>query len=115
MIRRPPRSTRTDTLFPYPTLFRSLGQACLVTPFPHSLREALRREGAPVLRLQERHLASRRQGQLVGEVGVDLDPEARGGLLLRDADQVAVDVLAHHLDRVGQPLAGAEQDRKSVV
>src|SRR3546814_11684963 len=24
MIRRPPRSTRTDTLFPYPTLFRSL-------------------------------------------------------------------------------------------
>src|SRR3546814_4974149 len=24
MIRRPPRSTRTDTRFPYPTLFRSL-------------------------------------------------------------------------------------------
>src|SRR3546814_94578 len=24
MIRRPPRSTRTDTLFPYPTLFRSI-------------------------------------------------------------------------------------------
>src|SRR3546814_6363223 len=26
MIRRPPRSTRTDTLFPYTTLFRSFGQ-----------------------------------------------------------------------------------------
>src|SRR3546814_2437757 len=26
MIRRPPRSTRTDTLFPYTTLFRSLMQ-----------------------------------------------------------------------------------------
>src|SRR3546814_4764429 len=26
MIRRPPRSTRTDTLFPYTTLFRSPGQ-----------------------------------------------------------------------------------------
>src|SRR3546814_3815107 len=25
MIRRPPRSTRPDTLFPYPTLFRSIG------------------------------------------------------------------------------------------
>src|SRR3546814_9302723 len=25
MIRRPPRSTRTDTLFPYTTLFRSKG------------------------------------------------------------------------------------------
>src|SRR3546814_11040335 len=27
MIRRPPRSTRTDTLFPYTTLFRSTGQS----------------------------------------------------------------------------------------
>src|SRR3546814_18456445 len=27
MIRRPPRSTRTDTLFPYTTLFRSLDAA----------------------------------------------------------------------------------------
>src|SRR3546814_8640021 len=26
MIRRPPRSTRTDTLFPYTTLFRSIAQ-----------------------------------------------------------------------------------------
>src|SRR3546814_19288316 len=34
MIRRPPRSTRTDTLFPYTTLFRSLlesGQASAAT------------------------------------------------------------------------------------
>src|SRR3546814_14885903 len=31
MIRRPPRSTRTDTLFPYTTLFRSI---LLETPFP---------------------------------------------------------------------------------
>src|SRR3546814_5721308 len=27
MIRRPPRSTRTDTLIPYTTLFRSIGGA----------------------------------------------------------------------------------------
>src|SRR3546814_4655432 len=27
MIRRPPRSTRTDTLFPYTTLFRSPGES----------------------------------------------------------------------------------------
>src|SRR3546814_9808214 len=27
MSRRPPRSTRTDTLFPYTTLFRSLAEA----------------------------------------------------------------------------------------
>src|SRR3546814_20210731 len=29
MIRRPPRSTRTDTLFPYTTLFRSRAQLAL--------------------------------------------------------------------------------------
>src|SRR3546814_6064851 len=29
MIRRPPRSTRTDTLFPYTTLFRSVMHAAL--------------------------------------------------------------------------------------
>src|SRR3546814_21151552 len=28
MIRRPPRSTRTDTLFPYTTLFRSSAAGC---------------------------------------------------------------------------------------
>src|SRR3546814_3885998 len=28
MIRRPPRSTRTDTLFPYTTLFRSTHPRC---------------------------------------------------------------------------------------
>src|SRR3546814_6654421 len=33
MLRRPPRSKRTDTLFPYTTLFRSL-VASLGTPFP---------------------------------------------------------------------------------
>src|SRR3546814_11771606 len=36
MIRRPPRSTRTDTLFPYTTLFRS--QALGTTPASARLR-----------------------------------------------------------------------------
>src|SRR3546814_4456405 len=35
MIRRPPRSTRTDTLFPYTTLFRSAGDVDPVGE-PHS-------------------------------------------------------------------------------
>src|SRR3546814_11090866 len=37
MIRRPPRSTRTDTLFPYTTLFRSRERGIYQT----SLRESL--------------------------------------------------------------------------
>src|SRR3546814_2083068 len=32
MIRRPPRSTRTDTLFPYTTLFRSLSTPPIPRP-----------------------------------------------------------------------------------
>src|SRR3546814_15816515 len=32
MLRRPPRSTRTDTLFPYPTLFRSPDDVWGFTP-----------------------------------------------------------------------------------
>src|SRR3546814_8479756 len=35
MIRRPPRSTRTDTLFPYTTLFRSQLQHDLSAEFRH--------------------------------------------------------------------------------
>src|SRR3546814_8529604 len=38
MIRRPPRSTRTDTLFPYTTLFRSESEVIgLVARRPHDL------------------------------------------------------------------------------
>src|SRR3546814_11608893 len=34
MIRRPPRSTRTDTLFPYLTLFRSIEDVPVYAPRP---------------------------------------------------------------------------------
>src|SRR3546814_2696206 len=36
MIRRPPRSTRTDTLFPYTTLFRSLDLLLLLSSEGHA-------------------------------------------------------------------------------
>src|SRR3546814_6250952 len=54
MIRRPPRSTRTDTLFPYTTLFRSavlrpggMGGALLAVP---GLFHIPRRGGRPLCR-----------------------------------------------------------------
>src|SRR3546814_5004828 len=40
MIRRPPRSTRTDTLFPYTTLFRSARSAALSPDSRSRLRHA---------------------------------------------------------------------------
>src|SRR3546814_14763958 len=40
MIRRPPRTTRTDTLFPYTTLFRSRHDDPKCSqPYQHHLRE----------------------------------------------------------------------------
>src|SRR3546814_10476189 len=44
MIRRPPRSTRTDTLFPYTTLFRSRSR-----PMPHPVTGIQRLHSSPLL------------------------------------------------------------------
>src|SRR3546814_17623112 len=40
MIRRPPRSTRTDTLFPYTTLFRSSGTGTALIKAIDVIRDA---------------------------------------------------------------------------
>src|SRR3546814_6519842 len=48
MIRRPPRSTRTDTLFPYTTLFRSLaGAGGVCQDHAHIFIAAMRHLGHP--------------------------------------------------------------------
>src|SRR3546814_11506704 len=41
MIRRPPRATRTDTLFPYTTLFRSAERRVGSGPGPHCAERQL--------------------------------------------------------------------------
>src|SRR3546814_7394228 len=41
MIRRPPRSTRTDTLFPYTTLFRSVAVERFIESAGHEARLAI--------------------------------------------------------------------------
>src|SRR3546814_18154542 len=79
MIRRPPRSTRTDTLFPYTTLFRSAGafrRPRLVRPrlFRRRLRGQRRRprRAGAAARLRRREglhghvdrLAAARQGRV---------------------------------------------------
>src|SRR3546814_9168624 len=43
MIRRPPRSTRTDTLFPYTTLFRSLSEH--INAYNPALRQYINASG----------------------------------------------------------------------
>src|SRR3546814_12813396 len=57
MIRRPPRSTRTDTLFPYTTLFRTLSAAPAVSA---SMAEAVSRRDR-IADTPYRDIADRRQ------------------------------------------------------
>src|SRR3546814_3735039 len=88
MIRRPPRSTRTDTLFPYTTLFRSLS-GC-VRPVRLVARQCPGRR-APVRPLRPRRIGRRdpRQCQdLVGAGGGDrkstrLNPVTNAHLVCR--------------------------------
>src|SRR3546814_8945242 len=52
MIRRPPRSTRTDTLFPYTTLFRSVRKRSSTGPRSRG------RAAAPKIRCETDHIRS---------------------------------------------------------
>src|SRR3546814_6558353 len=116
MIRRPPRSTRTDTLFPYTTLFRS--DLVIVPPSNPvvsvgtilgvpGVREALLETAAPVVGLSPIVGTSHVRGmaeQMLTSIGVEVSASgvaghygarSRGGVLdgwlvdSRDADQVA--------------------------
>src|SRR3546814_3922884 len=55
MIRRPPRSTRTDTLFPYTTLFRSqlVVVQPLACPFYRRLRDEIRIAPLPPVGIEQ--------------------------------------------------------------
>src|SRR3546814_8739764 len=53
MIRRPPRSTRTDTLFPYTTLFRSIAGGSGVASSTVWLASAILASSLPVLPLPQ--------------------------------------------------------------
>src|SRR3546814_12888046 len=65
MVRRPPRSTRTDTLFPDTTLFRSFAQATR-TADATGLNEIARANGLETSQLVQ---------LLAGETPKDLEPD----------------------------------------
>src|SRR3546814_16557251 len=91
MIRRPPRSTRTDTLFPYTTLFRSAGSSRDLLPS--------RRRGT-----RHGHLAAQLVEHLVG-VADAARPRVLKAALYRPVQYpashlVAYIVLRLHVDEV---------------
>src|SRR3546814_6632167 len=96
MIRRPPRSTRTDTLFPYTTLFRSALHAPGVREGPQDV------EGGG-----DAEVAARRPGVAHGRVvaGGEAEPDARLGHAPGHPGRTERDGHAQLLEQVG--------DRKS--
>src|SRR3546814_12538455 len=84
MIRRPPRSTRTDTLFPYTTLFRSVGRVLPVCRWAACRRRGGRHRGHPAGRLEPRRRSDRRRRR--GRAGDGLHRDAAfPALMLRAA------------------------------
>src|SRR3546814_8643348 len=68
MIRRPPRSTRTDTLFPYTTLFRSAGLVEPTQPTARNNGMACGSWSRPAS-LRQRDLIRRRRHDRLLELG----------------------------------------------
>src|SRR3546814_5874454 len=106
MIRRPPRSTRTDTLFPYTTLFRSAEE---IAPLRAAERRDHHAERARIVEAEEHRLA----------VGTDHAQEAAQVVThcvqvgpRRGAQHDApVRVPAFAQDRVGEAVVRAQADQ----
>src|SRR3546814_17419070 len=98
MIRRPPRSTRTDTLFPYTTLFRSLD----------SLIDALTNLGFLIGLGVKLHLLGFGQALMLGLVGFALlgtGLAVLGWHAVKAGRPVNFDALKHVVKRYQSPLA----------
>src|SRR3546814_6856239 len=84
MILRPPRSTRTDTLFPYTTLFRSQGGCCGEGCGEEGGRQAAG-EGRQAERKGRDHARLRRDARDAESCGPSIANEGRGRGARRDA------------------------------
>src|SRR3546814_12513530 len=98
MLRRPPRSTRTDTLFPYPTLFRSLNKLRQLDRRHHIARGAQRIDEAVEM------LAVARFALDVGDQ--TLGGQRREDALVIDFDDVDLFLVEqlHHLEQRPGPV-----------
>src|SRR3546814_14057503 len=103
MLRRPPRSTRTDTLFPYTTLFRSLDAVAVVELVVSGITVGLEKAG------ERRELALRMDAAAIG--GEQIRGERRGG-----GDRRAIiDHIGTEPRLCGAALSGPEQRQRTVL
>src|SRR3546814_9812151 len=110
MIRRPPRSTRTDTLFPYTTLFRSRTDRRRGADRERRIQVA-ETGPRPRLREGEAKLQLGRQAQARADVG----QEVGIGFAARYRPQDRLTTLGHAVEPVDLGLGahGAQTDERS--
>src|SRR3546814_7338065 len=92
MIRRPPRSTRTDTLFPYTTLFRSKQWS----PYVHKLSTLY---GRPPL-------------AMVTQIGTKPDQKAQFMITFADVRPVDISLLEGIMAKHDTAIGMLQRDRK---
>src|SRR3546814_11832077 len=115
MIRRPPRSTRTDTLFPYTTLFRSRAES------PQEIFRELGTLGEVMALTRNEWCVHERHGryesiQADGPVGLVLGPDIDLRVFFSGWDNAwAVEQDGRNSLQFFDRAGGAVQDRKSVV
>src|SRR3546814_12243948 len=119
MIRQPPRSTRTDTLFPYTTLFRSPGLRSGSRPrrFAELLHEAARDEDAPAGLMDDwrgaaRSLARRELIERIAIPASQSAPTPQPGPEPHAQKAAALATLRDVAGFCGQRLAGVTRHRK---
>src|SRR3546814_12598138 len=109
MIRRPPRTTRTDTLLPYTTLFRRRGEA-------HLIIDDEMNASARIITANSRKTEAFPDDALTRESSIAVDKDREHFLVLRQI--VANHLLRPHLaehDRIDGFMMRGVGDRKSVV
>src|SRR3546814_2409050 len=109
MIRRPPRSTRTDTLFPYTTLFRSANGFTQLIAAPQQLDvfaltlHQIRRIQF-VERLPGAHRVTDRSNVQLAQPAVDLGADLEPRRLVCSHRAPAANLAAHLTDRTSTRL-----------
>src|SRR3546814_16633911 len=95
MIRRPPRSTRTDTLFPYTTLFRSDDVDRLRPIELVDLKTTIDHRHIPAEQVDEEALA-------VGEHGLEERSAPRLEMVFDDVDHERCSQVANTREEIGR-------------
>src|SRR3546814_6070059 len=110
MILRPPRSTRTDTLFPYTTLFRSLDPGEVARALPGRIPASVpagagprgRRAGADLAEPRELRLAGAAAAGVPARPGCDLGGASVASAVHRAGRANACQSRRGRVDKIGR-------------